>query len=167
VIEPQIVIGNGHFVKRHALGIFKKTVGPPDVVQPLHIQDPVVFLHVFRESETRVSPALRQEDVSDVSLEKRRQKWSAWRMETCHGLFVDGVQREYGDVEVDHCRLALQFGGSIFVVVFRFEGEDVSEGETDFFDVVARFGIVVATKRAFRLIISFNFKISNKGKGRK
>jgi len=68
VVQPQIVVGDAHLVEGDFLGILEETIRPPDVVQPLDVQNSVFLAHVLRQPEPRVSPALGQEDVSDVRL---------------------------------------------------------------------------------------------------
>lgn len=47
MVQPQIMVRNAHFMEGNFLGILKKAIGSPNVVQPLHIQDPVLLVHIF------------------------------------------------------------------------------------------------------------------------
>ena len=68
VVEPQVVVGDAHLVECDFLGVLEEAIRPPDVVQPVDIENSVILAHVLRQSEPGVSPALCQEDVGDVSL---------------------------------------------------------------------------------------------------
>lgn len=68
MIQPQIMVRNAHFMEGDFLGVFKEAIWPPNIVQPLHVQDPVLLVHIFREPETRISPGLGEKYVGDVSL---------------------------------------------------------------------------------------------------
>lgn len=68
MVQPQVMIGDAHLMERHFLGVLEEAVRSPDVMKPLHIQNSVVLAHVLRQSEPRIPPTLRQEDVSDVGL---------------------------------------------------------------------------------------------------
>lgn len=57
MIEPQIVIGNRHLVKRDFFGVFEEAIRPPDRVQPLHVENPILLTHVFRKPKAGVAPA--------------------------------------------------------------------------------------------------------------
>ena len=68
VVQPQVMVGDAHLVESDFLGILEEAVRPPDVVQPVDVENSVILAHVLRQSEPSVSPALCQEDVSDVGL---------------------------------------------------------------------------------------------------
>lgn len=57
VIKPQVVVGNRHLMERDFLGVLEEAVGPPDRVQPLHVENPILFAHVFRKPQAGVAPA--------------------------------------------------------------------------------------------------------------
>jgi hypothetical protein len=62
------MIGDAHLMECYFLCILEETVGSPDVMQPLHIQNSVVLAHIFRQSKSGIPPTLCQEDVSDEGL---------------------------------------------------------------------------------------------------
>ena len=68
VVQPQVVVGDAHLVEGDFLGVLKETVRPPDVAQPIDIENSIILSHILRQSEPGVSPALCQKDVSDVRL---------------------------------------------------------------------------------------------------
>lgn len=74
MVEPEVVVGDGHLVEGDPLGVLEETVGSPDVVEPLHVQDAVLLRHVLRQPQAVVPPALRQEDVRHVRLNTRPGK---------------------------------------------------------------------------------------------
>ena len=74
------------------------------------------------ESETAVPPTLSQENVGSVRLKNRvveikiiqlRKASNDADFEEYHGLFVDGIYGQHGDVEADSCRTV---GRSVLVV---------------------------------------------------
>ena len=68
MVQPQVVVGDAHLVERDFLGVLEEAVRPPDVVQPIDVENSIFLAHVLRQSEPGVSPALCQEYVSDVGL---------------------------------------------------------------------------------------------------
>lgn len=68
VIEPEIVVRYRHLVEGNFLRVFKEAVGPPDVVQPIHVEYPIILRHVLRQPQPRVPPALREKYVGHVRL---------------------------------------------------------------------------------------------------
>lgn len=66
VVEPQVVVGNAHLVERDLLGVLEEAVGPPNAIQPVHVQDAVLLAHVFGQPEPRIPPALRQKYVRHI-----------------------------------------------------------------------------------------------------
>lgn len=73
VVQPQVMVGYAHLVKRDFFRVFEETIRSPYVMQPFDIQYAVVFAHVFREPESLVPPALRQEYVRYVRLEPKTE----------------------------------------------------------------------------------------------
>lgn len=73
VVQPQVMVGYAHLVKRDFLRVFEETIRSPYVMQPFDIQYAVVFAHIFREPESLVPPALRQEYVRYVRLEPKTE----------------------------------------------------------------------------------------------
>lgn len=68
VIKPEIMVRYRHLVKGDLLGVLEEAVRPPDVVQPVHVEYPVILGHVFRQPQPRVPPALREKYVGHVRL---------------------------------------------------------------------------------------------------
>lgn len=56
MVQPQVVIGYAHLVEGDLLGVLEEAVGSPDAVQPLHVEDPVLLVHILRKSQARISP---------------------------------------------------------------------------------------------------------------
>ena len=50
MIQPKIMIGYAHLMKRHFLGILEEAVWSPDLVQPVNVEDPVFLVHVLRQT---------------------------------------------------------------------------------------------------------------------
>lgn len=66
-----------HLVEGDLLGVLEEAVGPPDIVQPIHVEYPVILGHVLRQPQPRVPPALREKYVGHVRLspwEKQREQ---------------------------------------------------------------------------------------------
>ncbi len=40
-VDPQVVVGYGHGLKRDLFGVLEIRVGPPDALQPVHVEQPV------------------------------------------------------------------------------------------------------------------------------
>lgn len=68
MVEPEVVIGYRHLVECDFLRVLEEAVRPPNVVQPVDVEDPVLLRHVFRQPQSRVPPALREKYVRHVSL---------------------------------------------------------------------------------------------------
>ena len=47
MVEPQIMVGHAHFVEGDFLGVLEEAVGPPNIVQPVDVQDAIICRHVF------------------------------------------------------------------------------------------------------------------------
>lgn len=105
------MIGNGHLVKRHLLGVFKETIGSPDRVKPLDVENAILFAHVLRQSESRVPPALREKNVSYIS----------------HTFLIDRINGKHGDVKIYNGRLTEELRRSIFIVTSRLQWKNVGK----------------------------------------
>jgi len=68
VVQPEIVVRNAHLVEGDLLGVFEEAIGPPDAVQPVDIQYAILFAHVLRQPQARITPALCKEDVRHIGL---------------------------------------------------------------------------------------------------
>ena len=141
MVEPEVVIRYRHLVEGDLLRVLEEAVGPPNVVQPVDVEDPVLLRHVFRQPQPRVPPALREKYVRHVGLPKTVYHNFIVNSKclvngTYHGLFVDGVDAEYGDVEVDDGRLAQVFGCPVLVIVLRVYRQNVPYGERDLLSAV-------------------------------
>lgn len=68
VVQPQIVVRDAHLVEGDLFGVLEEAIGPPDAVQPVDVQDAILLAHVLGQTEARIAPALREEDVRDVRL---------------------------------------------------------------------------------------------------
>lgn len=67
-VQPHVVIGDGHRLKSHGFGVFEEGIGPPHVLQPLHLEQPVFGCHVLGKSQAVVFPGLGEENVGCVGL---------------------------------------------------------------------------------------------------
>ena len=47
MIQPQIMVRNAHLMEGDFLRVFEEAVWSPDLVQPVHVQDPVLLVHVL------------------------------------------------------------------------------------------------------------------------
>lgn len=114
LVQPHVVVGDGHRLERDRLGVLEERVRPPHVLEPLDLQQPVLGGHVLRQPQPVVLPGLREEDVRRVR----------------HGRLVDRVQSHDRDVEQHRRRLAFLFWRAHFVVQLGIFRKDVIEGET-------------------------------------
>lgn len=90
VVQPQIMIRNGHLVERHAFRVLKEAIRPPDIMQPFHIQYAVLLAHILRQPQSGVPPTLRQEYVGDVSLKISESFRAIYRERGAHhGFLID------------------------------------------------------------------------------
>lgn len=62
------MVGYAHLMKGDFFGVLEETVWSPDLVEPLHVEDPILFMHVLRKTQPRVSPGLSEEYVRYVRL---------------------------------------------------------------------------------------------------
>lgn len=58
VVQPQVMIWHCHLVEGDFLRILEKAIWSPDRMEPLDVEDSIFLAHVFRQSESRVSPTL-------------------------------------------------------------------------------------------------------------
>lgn len=74
------MIRNRHLMKSNTFGIFKETIWSPNTVQPIDIQNSIIFAHIFRKPQTWITPALCKKNVCHVRLPNnyinRRQTFS-------------------------------------------------------------------------------------------
>lgn len=68
LVQPHVVIGNGHCLECHRLGVLKERIWTPHVLQPLDLEQSVAAGHVLRQAEAPVLPRLGEEDVRRVGL---------------------------------------------------------------------------------------------------
>lgn len=68
VVQPEIVIGDAHLMEGDLLGVLEEAVRTPDAVQPVHIQDAVLFAHILGQPQARITPALCKENVRHIGL---------------------------------------------------------------------------------------------------
>lgn len=68
MVQPQIMVGYAHLVKGDLLSVLEEAVGPPNLIEPVHIEDPVLLVHVLREAQPRIPPGLCQEYIGYISL---------------------------------------------------------------------------------------------------
>lgn len=68
-VEPHVVIGNGHGLKRDRFGIFKKRIWTPHVFQPFHLQEAILRSHVFGQPKPMVFPRLGEKYICRICLE--------------------------------------------------------------------------------------------------
>lgn len=73
LVQPHVVVGNGHCLEGHGLGILEERVGAPHILKPLHLQQSVATGHVLGQSQAVVFPRLRKEDVGGVGLLGRKR----------------------------------------------------------------------------------------------
>ena len=64
------MVGDGHGLEGDALGVLEERVRPPYLGEPLDGQQPVLGGHVVRQPQAVVLPALGEEHVAGVRLEK-------------------------------------------------------------------------------------------------
>lgn len=50
LVQPQIVVGNGHRLKGDRFGVLEKGVWAPHILQPLHLQQAIVTGHVLGQT---------------------------------------------------------------------------------------------------------------------
>ena len=70
LMEPDVVVGDGHILEGDLLGVLEVRVRLPDVIKPGDGQRSVDGAHVAREPQTVVHPALREENVGRVRLKR-------------------------------------------------------------------------------------------------
>ena len=74
LVQPYIMIRDGHGLKSDLFGIFEEAVWPPNSVEPIHWQQTILSGHVVRQYQTMVFPLLGKEHVSCVRLEEKTDK---------------------------------------------------------------------------------------------
>lgn len=67
-VQPHVVIGDGHCLESHRLGVLEEGVRSPHVLQPLHFEQAVFGGHILGQSKAVVFPGLGEENVSCVGL---------------------------------------------------------------------------------------------------
>lgn len=90
MIEPEIMIRYRHLVEGDLLRILEETVWPPDVVQPVHVEYPIILRHVFRQPQPRVPPALREKYIGHVRLSPWKNNVSRCHP-SCTQPYVDDI----------------------------------------------------------------------------
>ena len=74
LVQPDVMVWNGHSLKSNGLCVFEKGIWSPNFLQPGHGQQPVLSRHVLWEAQSRVFPALGKEDIRSIRL-----KWKCPR----------------------------------------------------------------------------------------
>jgi hypothetical protein len=113
-VQPHVVVRYRHRLKGYRFGIFEKRVGPPHVLQPVHLQQSVLRGHVLGEPQPVVLPSLREENIRGVG----------------HRPLVDAVQPHDRHVKVDYRGVAVFLRRSHFVVLAGVFREDVVDGQS-------------------------------------
>lgn len=122
LVQPHVVIRDGHCLKGHGFGVLKKRVRTPHILQPIHFQESIAAGHVFGQSQAVVFPGLREEDVCCVSLKcfKEFRRFpsliSQILLSSHHRSFIDGIETHHGDMKEDRCRLAISLRGTHLIV---------------------------------------------------
>ena len=71
LVEPEIMIWNGHGLERDLLGVLEERVGSPNEVQPVNREQAVLPGHIVGQDEPVVLPLLGKEHVGGVCLNNR------------------------------------------------------------------------------------------------
>lgn len=58
MVKPEIMIGYAHLVEGDLFGILKETIGTPNAVQPVHVENAILLAHVLWQTQTRIAPTL-------------------------------------------------------------------------------------------------------------
>ena len=70
LVEPQVVVLDGHGLEGDFFGVFEVGVRPPDEVEPFDREQPILSGHVGGQDQPMVLPCLSKEHVRGVRLEK-------------------------------------------------------------------------------------------------
>ena len=76
VVQPKVVVGDGHPLKRDLLCIFEEGIRSPDFVEPFHRKQSILRGHICGQLQTVVVPRLSKEYVRRIRLEKASMQYS-------------------------------------------------------------------------------------------
>lgn len=68
-IEPHVMVGNCHRLKRHGFGVLEEAIRSPHILEPFNFQQTIFGRHVLGQSQSMILPCLCEKYVSSVGLQ--------------------------------------------------------------------------------------------------